>query len=1619
MVMNEPKTVFKHLCFHIFLLCFLIFSTTFKAHSQILINEFQASNNTSVPEMYDFSDYPDWVEFYNSSDNYIWLNGFTLTDDITKPDKWSFPNGVVIPAKSFFLLYLDGYEAVPGRMFHRPWHWAPAFETKYYHAPFKLSKAGEEIALFDFDGALIDHVVFGSQLADVSYGRQPDGGDDWYYFGDPTPRGANVSTPYTEKLLSQPPTISPEGGFNNAAVSVTLTSENPNAELRYTTDGSNPDEESPVFTNNLNIDDTKTVRVRAFDPGKLPAFTETQTYNFDDTEFTLPIISITTDPSLLWDDEKGIYENELKQRDIPIRFEYYLDKETKVVNSYATLRLSGQYSFQYPQKPFTITAKPKFNADFLSYPFFNNVDNYNYKSIYLRNSGWPDISNTYFRDALSHTIVYNQMNIDAQAYQPAATYLNGEFWGIYNIREKLKENYFAYHHGAAADDIDLLEYDSYSNQSEVIVNEGSADDYLALLDYMESHDLSNEEYFNYVSTQIEIDEYINYMISEIFVDNNNWQHANVKWWRDRKNGKWRWIFLDTDYAFGIAAGPHHNLLSSTLASSGGWTNFQFRKLNENESFRNEFIQRFAAYINTTFRSERTAAMVDSLQNNIIGAMPMHIEKWAGQYGISSMSTWESKVQTMRDFANNRPAHQRQHIKDQYNLGNMYDLDLAISGGDGTLFVHDVKIPSNVMSGTYFPDVPIRLKAVPKAGYRFVEWEGISTDNPLITTLSSNSQITALFEPTGECQILSQIENDLTLDASCDYYIATSDVIIHEDAHLHLQAGVKIRMPQSANLVVNGKLTISGVEGNPVVISPNTNIEATKWGGIIIDNTTEKINISYLEMPGSTKGDNNKFTGAITSINAEVMLDHVKIENVHRPFYSEYGNIYIDNCHFRSPHTTDMINIKYADTAIVENCDFMGNDAPDTDALDLDGVGYGVVRGNKIYGFSGFNSDGIDLGEECTYVLVENNQIKNISDKGISVGQASICDIRRNVIINCAQGVGVKDFNSTAIVDQNTFYGNEYAVASFEKNPGYGGGTVEVKNSILASSVISPYLLDNLSLLYIDYSLSNTDVLPGTANINDDPLFVDELIFDLTLQPESPSIDAGDPTSPRDPDNSNADMGAYYTFQPPTHDYSITINEINYHSNEDENDSGDWIELYNYGTEAVDLSNWVFMDDNYEHKHIIELGTIIPAGEYLVIANNIERLDSVYGNQANAHGNFDFGLGNKDDVARLFNSSLEIVDIVKYKDSAPWSEKPDGNGPSLMLIDPTTDNAISSSWYDRGYPTPGYNNHDCQANFRFYDPYGCSGKIHFKNTTHGITDSVRWDFGISMSSIEYDPTYTFASESQYPVTLDAYSQNNQSDHLSEVDIPYIIPAPEVSNDHSCGPGILEMFSTGQESIFWYDDEFASESIGIGNSFTTPLLNATTTYYVASVEDSTCSSDRIAVTATIYDEVVSDFEFVRSQLKVSFINNSQNGDTYTWDFGDGNIVNDTNDIVIHYYTVYNTYNVTLYSENTNSGCTDTLTLEVFIDPNGTEDIAENQEIIVYPNPFSNVINIHHLQGSDLSIQLLDAKGSQITVNGYKNNDPSSTLSLDLTNQPAGLYFLKIRWDEKVVVKRIVKK
>ncbi len=1607
----------------------ILFSSS-NIFGQVFINEFQASNDRYVPEMYDFSDFPDWIELYNSGSSSVNLSGYSLTDDLDEPQKWIIPNGVTLAANGYFQIWADGFDAVPGMIFYRPWEWAGSFTTKFYHMPFKLSKGGEEIALFDPDGNMVDHIIFGPQLPDVSYGRKPDGSNDWFYFGDPTPKASNSTIAYSNNLFSVPPEISPDGGFYNNNISVSTSSVASPAVLKYTTDGSLPDETSPAYTSEITVNSSTSFRVRSYEPGILPSFPETQSYIFDEKLFSIPIISITTDPMFLWDNVVGIYTNELKQRDIPIRFEYFTNKDNKVVSTYASLRLSGQLSYTYPQKPFTITARSKFGADYLNYSFFNQVDNNDFKSIYLRNSGWPDIYYTFFRDALCHTIVVNQMDIDCQAYQPAATYLNGEFWGIYNIREKLSTNYFAYHHNVDPDNIDLLEYDSYSAGSEVIVCEGDAENYNLLLDYLESHDLSDEESYAYVLTQIDVDEYMNYMITEIYLDNNNWVHCNLKWWRERTDeSKWRWILLDCDYAFGIGAEPSHNLLTELISSSPDWSRLVFNKLLESSSFRNEFIQRFAAYLNTVFKEERTVGMVDSLHDNIVGAMPYHIERWGGIYDpnrnlgkpVANMSVWEEYVEVMRNFALNRPLYQRQHIKQEFGISNIVNLNIDITGGNGNIFVNGVKLSASDLSGSYFTGIPIRLEAVPKAGYQFVEWIGISTEDSISLTIYNETELSAVFAPTDECIVPSDITEDYNLTDSCEYYIALGDIVVQPGATLYIDPGVEIRMPQSSNIYVYGSLIISGNRNEPAVIQPNSNIQATSWGAICFDNGTAPSELHGLILLDASKGDNDKYFGAISGIHTDITLQDVIIEDVTKPFYSEYGNIVINNCSFRSKLTCDLINVKYASSVLIENCDLRGNDAVDTDAIDLDGVSNAVVRANTIYGFHGFNSDGIDLGETCNEVVIENNVISNISDKAISVGQASTCIIRRNIIVGCIQGVGIKDFDSYAFIDQNTFYGNSYAVACFEKNIGYGGGYADVVNCIISSSILSPYYVDALSELNINYSLSDTEILPGIGNINADPLFVNELILNLELQENSPCINAGDPESPLDPDNTIADMGAYFIYTGGSEDHNIVINEINYHSLEGLYDSDDWIELYNYGNNEVDMSDWIFMDDNFGHKFCFQKGFKIQTGEFIVVNRNNEKFAKIFGGEIKCVGDFDFGLGNNGDVVRLFDPKMNIIDFVKYDDSAPWPEFPDGKGASLLLLDPLFDNTLPENWA-HGYslPSPGQDNRILVGDFNSSDKYGCSGLVEFRNLTMGIVDSYSWDFGDGTTSDVNNPSHIYMNTGPYTVQLEIHF-NSQTELISkQVDVPFILPVPEVLNNYSCGPGSILLFANGSQYSFWYENQDNTEIIWEGDLFNTPELLLTTTYYVSNALGEYCTSRRVPVEATVYDPVSTDFEYTVNQNTVTFDNHSMFAQNCLWDFGDGTTSNDNSSTITHVYNEIGTYNVSLYAENESGDCSDLKDTIINITEVYAKYVFENNQIRVYPNPFTDFLNIEFsLPGQNkVKLDIFDITGDKLIIENLQNTGKNKVNTIDLSDIPEGVYLLKISMENSIELHKIVK-
>ncbi|MBU0764304.1 MAG: lamin tail domain-containing protein, partial [Bacteroidetes bacterium] len=543
---------------------------------------------------------------------------------------------------------------------------------------------------------------------------------------------------------------------------------------------------------------------------------------------------------------------------------------------------------------------------------------------------------------------------------------------------------------------------------------------------------------------------------------------------------------------------------------------------------------------------------------------------------------------------------------------------------------------------------------------------------------------------GEHILVSPVSDNTLLLAGDSPYITLGDIIVDSNVTLSAEPGVEIRMADSACFIVYGNLDFKGAEDLPVVIRPNENAGFSCWGAICISNATDTTFLCHVQLPGSSNGRHlPEYKGAVSAYSSNVILDNVTIEDAEQPFFSQYGDrIEIRNSTFRSQRTCDLINIKYAGYALVEECDLKGNNSYDTDGIDYDQIDGGIIRNNTIYGFNGYNSDGIDIGENAQNILIENNRIANCTDKGISIGRASSAIVRRNLIMECNMGVGIKDSLAFALIDQNTFYNNGYAVACFEKNQGDGGGHATVVNSILSGSTIASILVDSLSVISVSYSLSDTDPVPGTGNLHQDPLFTDANISNFELLPASPCINAGDPESPKDTDSTIADIGAYYVYQQPP-EMPIVINEICYHALSSA-DPGDWIELHNNGSTDVDLSGWIFKDNDDLHRFVFPQGFSLSPGGFIVLVNDEIRFNEIFPDVYNYLAGMDFAFDNGGEELRLFDAGMNIADRVVFDDTLPWPLPPDGHGPTLELISPDFDNATAQSWQASKYNfgTPG-------------------------------------------------------------------------------------------------------------------------------------------------------------------------------------------------------------------------------------------------------------------------------------------------------------------------------------------
>ncbi|HMQ47345.1 MAG TPA: CotH kinase family protein [Saprospiraceae bacterium] len=568
-------------------------------------------------------------------------------------------------------------------------------------------------------------------------------------------------------LLSQAPPVeapppvelafSEEGGFYLDAVSIQLYS--PEASIYYTTDGSDPGKNTTRYRNAIQISETTVLKAIAILPngGRSPIIGHTYFINEPLTEF--PVVSIGINPGVLFHPSKGLFmlggnvvdtlwkkpgANFWSKKEVTNHVELFESDGRCVYRSMSGLRLFGGMSRLFPQKSLTLVARKPYGEKRFRYPLFGEEGLDKFKFLVLRNSG-SDFGKTHFRDGLMTSLVAD-WNLDMQDFRPAQVYINGQYWGIYNIREKVNKYFIADHHDVNKDSIDLIEH-------HLTLKQGSKKHYLRMLDFLEKNDLSDDANMAYLSTQMDIDNFKQLQIAQIYFDNQD-AGGNIKFWRPQTpDGRWRWILFDTDWGFGLhdpKAYLNNSLEFHTAANGPSWPNppwstFILRKLLENEEFERDFVNHFADCLNTSFHPNRVQQQIDSFYQMFLPEIPRHLERWK-----LSREKWELEVSHLHRFAQERPAYVRMHLMNKFDTGPQRKLIAGTNPGGRLILNNHVAISQDTLTGIYFQNYPITLKAVAHQGYQFSHWAGIDMDEQLrdLTLKLDQPETTvyAVFEP---------------------------------------------------------------------------------------------------------------------------------------------------------------------------------------------------------------------------------------------------------------------------------------------------------------------------------------------------------------------------------------------------------------------------------------------------------------------------------------------------------------------------------------------------------------------------------------------------------------------------------------------------------------------------------------------------------------------------------------------------------------------------------------------------------------------------------------------------------------------------------------------------------
>ena len=522
-------------------LLFLLLLTN-SLHAQVRINEYSASNLNSFTDSFQKTE--DWIELYNDSNEAVDISAWHLSDKESKPEKWEIPAGTVIPANSFLVFFCSGRDG---------------FINNEYHTNFKLAqtKANEVVLLSDANGNVLEMYDLELTLVEHSHCRTTDGSDTWMICTAPSFGTTNDGT---SQVLgyTRTPGMSLEAGFYTGEQTLILNNNEPNSTLRYTLDGTNPTENSPEYTEPLTISTTQVIKAQAFsdDPLILAGKMDFRTFFIDEPDYSLAVFSVAADDVL----ELAGGQGEL----IPIgSLEYFnTDKELEA-NSFGSLNRHGQDSWALPHRSLDWISRDEMGySKAVQAPLFSYSERDEYQKFMFRNSGddnypaLPDANHegaTHIRDEYVQELAREAgMKLDTRAVERVILFLNGQYWGVYGMRERpVDHDYTDEYYDQGKYEIQYLS--TWGTTEIEYGGEQALQDWESIRDFILDNDMSDTDNYMLAEDSINMLSLIDYMIVNLNVVASDWLNYNTGWWRglnpDGNHKKWGYILWDLDATF--------------------------------------------------------------------------------------------------------------------------------------------------------------------------------------------------------------------------------------------------------------------------------------------------------------------------------------------------------------------------------------------------------------------------------------------------------------------------------------------------------------------------------------------------------------------------------------------------------------------------------------------------------------------------------------------------------------------------------------------------------------------------------------------------------------------------------------------------------------------------------------------------------------------------------------------------------------------------------------------------------------------------------------------------------------------------------------------------------------